>query len=214
MRMSTTAKMEAEFKKECYVIRMSKEYPGYRDKIKCVILSELSEDEIKAKYGELLKNCSPYLVTTIAIQEVVKEYRWNDAKYYQREHDYVDFALSSEDMDRYFFELMAPSAEDDFVVFQEREEIQRRVRITLSKLPEQQKRLLVKRYFQEKTLKRIGKEEGFTERTTSNAVRVAKREFAEIWKKETRQTVYVRMKKEEACNGNEQPARGNKEAEG
>ena len=55
----------AEFKKDCKVLSLAKEYPGYVGYEKYMILTDLTKDELNQKYSVLLNNYEPYIMVVI-----------------------------------------------------------------------------------------------------------------------------------------------------
>ena len=55
-----TKKTEA-FKRDCRVVNMKCEYPGYTGEIQWMVVSELSEDQIIATYPAEIKPYMPFI---------------------------------------------------------------------------------------------------------------------------------------------------------
>ena len=78
------SKLIKSFEKECKIINLQKEYPQYRETVKYVIISKLTEDELVRRYGECLIRYKPYCLMNIDISDVLNEYWKNENKYRMR----------------------------------------------------------------------------------------------------------------------------------
>ena len=182
--MSTKTALEIEFKEDCTVIHMAQEYPGYTDEIKCVILTELSEAEVERKYGVLLPQYYPFLIASASIKVPIDDFNRNENKYKKRMARNTGLFVLDEEAERYHQELSVPSVEDLIAAARVKAEIRMKVRRTLGKLPEAQRRRLVKHYVQKKTWKEISQEEGCTDRAIGYSIQTAKKNYLKIWKKD------------------------------
>jgi len=53
---------EEQFRKECKVINLTYEYPGYKGIEEWAIITNLSEEELSSKYSEQVAKFIPYIV--------------------------------------------------------------------------------------------------------------------------------------------------------
>ena len=68
-----------EFKKDCKIIDLQKEYPQYQGTVKYAVISRLTEDELIRRYGQVLVQYQPYFVLSNDIGDVFHEY-WKNEK--------------------------------------------------------------------------------------------------------------------------------------
>ena len=54
--------LKNRFAKECEVVDLSKEYPGYIGDVKYGIITSLSESEFLLQYREIVEDYSPYIL--------------------------------------------------------------------------------------------------------------------------------------------------------
>ena len=78
-----TKKTEA-FKRDCRVVNMKCEYPGYTGEIQWMVVSELSEDQIIATYPVEIKPYMPFIYMTREMFAPIVESDNNDRSYRRR----------------------------------------------------------------------------------------------------------------------------------
>lgn len=76
--------LEQQFKEECKVIDLQKEYSQYAGTAKWAIASSLSEADLRNKYAPLLEIYEPFVYMTHEQYEPILQYRNNDRKYIRR----------------------------------------------------------------------------------------------------------------------------------
>ena len=167
----------AEFKKECKVLSLVKEYPGYVGYEKYMILTGLSKEELSKKYGVLLKNYEPYVLGSMQLYSPISDYEKNEDKFEKRNaRNTISIEVDSDD-EQTFSSLQV---EDDLlmsVVKSDDEELYDRVWKALRKLPEVQRRRLIKWAIEGKTLLEIAKDEGVSKQMVCKSVQAAKENF-------------------------------------
>ena len=62
--------LDEQFKKDCKVINLKYEYPGYTGVEQWAIITDLSEDELCTKYAEQVDPFSPYIILTTSFGAV------------------------------------------------------------------------------------------------------------------------------------------------
>ena len=179
--MKIRSELEQAFAADCTFIRMAREYADYFDDIKCVILTDLSEAEVKRKYEKLLRQCYPYVVAPAALKAVMRDYTRNEDKHEKREARNTGLFGYDEEAEKMHSELTIPSFEEIFFQNEAKRQCRERVRTVLAKLPKTQQRRLVKSCVQKKTWTEIACEEGRTERAVYRSVQTAKKNFRNIW---------------------------------
>lgn len=189
--MKIRSELEQAFAADCTVIRMAKEYAGYFDDIKCVILTDLSETQIREKYTGLLAQYSPFVIAPPTLKAAIADYHCNENKHTKRMVRNTGFFPIDEDAERIHPELVGPSVEELFFHNVTTQDLQISVRKALSKLPEVQRRRLVKHSFLKKTWKEISIEERCSERAVGYSIKAAEKNFLAIWEKDFPQ--YISM---------------------
>lgn len=76
--------VEAQFKKDCKVINLNKEYPEYTGNEQYALISELTEKEIISMYSEQIIKYIPFLVLPKEFGEARSTYLKNEDKYRKR----------------------------------------------------------------------------------------------------------------------------------
>lgn len=167
----------AEFKKECKVLFLAKEYPGYVGYEKYMILTDLSKEELVHKYSVLLKNYEPYVLGSMQLYSPISDYEKNEDKFEKRNtRNTISIEVDSDD-EQTFSSLQV---EDDLllsVIKSDDEELYDRVWKALRKLPEVQRRRLIKWAIEGKTLLEIAKDEGVSKQMVGKSVQTAKENF-------------------------------------
>ena len=86
-----TLALEAQFSKECKVIDLRYEYPGYTGTEKYGIITALSQDELIEIYGNLISKYTPFLLLNEAFGLVRADFKRNNDKFLKRsllDHQY------------------------------------------------------------------------------------------------------------------------------
>ncbi len=139
------------FGKDCIVLSMSREYPGYSGEIKWMIFSELPEEELKIRYPEQIERLQPYLYMDAEQYAPVREYSNNERKHrWRREETYERFPYEEGEIEPFHPELAA-SFQDPF----EHEDLYEALR----KLTPVQRRRVVEEYMEGRPLREIAAEE-------------------------------------------------------
>lgn len=102
--MNTSIKSISETnEKLCYVMDLKKEYGLNKvGKENYALITDMSESELKAIYGDALKQYEPYVMMTLEMGEVIFESHRNDWKYLKRQTKYgCDYSTTDEDFDEH-----------------------------------------------------------------------------------------------------------------
>ena len=84
-----TNKTEA-FKRDCRILRMKQEYPGYTGDILWIVISDLSEKQIIDTYPDEILPYSPFVHMTRDMYEPIAEFEKNRLKFLYREQRHGD----------------------------------------------------------------------------------------------------------------------------
>lgn len=76
--------LDEQFKKDCKVINLKYEYPGYTGIEQWAIITDLSEEDLCTKYAEQVAPFRPYILLSASFGVVRDDYRRNEKKANQR----------------------------------------------------------------------------------------------------------------------------------
>ncbi|CDC80030.1 putative uncharacterized protein [Clostridium sp. CAG:964] len=169
--MITFAERKELFKTECKVVNLEYEYKSCDEEHKgCVgdtkwaIITDLSEQELKDKYADLIKRYTPFVLLTLERGEVIKEFTQNEDKFRKRQINNEDAFGYDEGMSEIFHnEIASPD------YWQEKEEIEAReqreallelIDKALDTLTPTQRKRLYAHLVEGKSSRTIAKEEG------------------------------------------------------
>ena len=168
----------AAFKKECTVLSLEKEYPGYTGEEKYLILTDLSKETLYKKYSSILNGYEPYIVDSTRLCSPIKAYHKNDDKFSKRHtRNTISIEVNSDD-EQTFSSLQADDYLTVLIAKADKEELCQAVKKALKKLPEGQRRRLIMWALDKKTLEEIAAIEGITKSMAGKSVQTAKRNFA------------------------------------
>ena len=146
-----------EFKKDCKIIDLQKEYPQYQGTVKYAVISRLTEDELIRCYGQVLVQYQPYFVLSNDIGDVFHKYWKNENKYrmrYIRNTDGQGYREGT--TEQYISELKDKFSEEQI--------LSEYVKSLLETLTPLEQERLIKRFYQERTLQDIADDYGCSAR--------------------------------------------------
>lgn len=73
------------FKQECKVINLELEYEGYVGNERYAIITDLSEEELNARYSTEIERYKPFIILTRAMGLVMKKHEHDEKKHAMRE---------------------------------------------------------------------------------------------------------------------------------
>ena len=77
--------LDEQFKKDCKVINLKYEYPGYIGNAKYGVITALTEDKLNQRYAAQLGEYRPYIVLSPAFGEIRAEFVRNEKKHAMRQ---------------------------------------------------------------------------------------------------------------------------------
>ena len=143
--------LKNRFAKECEVVDLSKEYPGYIGDVKYGIITSLSESEFLLQYREIVEDYSPYILLDSAVGEIRKVFQKNEEKYRWRRRTGHLFPIDND------FDEHHPECCTD--LNNEARETREWLETAISQLPSEQSRRIRAYFFQGSTLKQIAERE-------------------------------------------------------
>lgn len=179
-----------EFKKECKLIYLDREYNGFIGDQKWAIITDLSEEELRRKYVTVLEKYIPYILLSKAQGEPILESIRNNHKHEMRSKRTTEpFDYDDELLPLFHSELLSfvdPSEEKDRLIERvkdenELDELIEKVRKTLSLMKPIQRDRLIKNVVRGLSSRKIAKEEGVNYSTVDKSIKAAKKYFKQIF---------------------------------
>ncbi len=162
---------KTQFALECKAINLSYEYDGYTGEERYAIITALSETEMLDKYADILDYYAPYVLLTEEQGAAIIEHQNNEAKHRMRNlRSGHAFDINDGEFEEHHPEFAV--CEDIIEKIELQNQI-RQLREAIATLPEVQKRRLVKYFFEGRTYKQIGAEEGVDYTSVRESIAVA-----------------------------------------
>lgn len=156
-----------QFKRDCKIINLRYEYPGYKSDISWAIVSDLTENELLEKYPEEIKKYIPFIWLSSMHYEVFKESEQNNKKHKMREIRYFDvYGYHDEISSIYHPELVVDCFEEE----RENEFEANTLKAAIQKLKPKQRERIIKTFFEGKSRRQIAAEEGVTLGSVENSI--------------------------------------------
>ena len=133
----------AEFKKDCKILSLAKEYPGYVGYEKYMILTDLTKDELNQKYSVLLNNYKPYMIGSSQLYSPIADYEKNEDKFEKRNARNTISICVDEDADNTFESLQVGDYLTELSEQQDADEKRRLIHTALGTLTDSQRRRLL-----------------------------------------------------------------------
>lgn len=181
-----------QFKKDCKLIYLDREYNGFIGSQKWAIITDLSEEELKQKYVAVLGKYIPYILLSKAQGEPILESNRNNHKHEMRSKRTTEpFDYDDELLPLFHSELLSfvdPLEEKDRLMERvkdenELDELIEKVRKTLSLMKPIQRDRLIKNVVRGLSSRKIAKEEGVNYSTIDKSIKAAKKNFKRIFEK-------------------------------
>jgi len=178
----TNIDLEAAFAKDCKVINLKYEYPGYMGNENYLLLSNLNERELTEKYGNKLDEFKPYILGDAALKEAFTEIHRKEDRERKRLYKKINTFGIDEMSEKLYAELTVPdftatsdSADDHKAKIQE-------IQCAWTKLSEMQKRRLKSYYLEKKTYQEIAHEEDCCYSSVRESIEAGKKKFEKLLK--------------------------------
>ena len=146
-----------EFKKDCKIIDLQKEYPQCQGMVKYAVISRLTEDELVQRYGQVFVQYQPYFVLSNDIGDVFHEYWKNEKKYYMRYIRNTDGESYPEGETEQYISELNDNFSEEWILSEY-------VKSLLETLTPLEQERLIKRFYQERTLQDIADDYGCSAR--------------------------------------------------
>ena len=167
----------AEFKKDCKVLSLAKEYPGYVGYEKYMILTDLTKDELNQKYSVLLKNYEPYIIGSSQLYSPIADYEKNEDKFEKRNARNTISICVDEDADNTFESLQVGDYLTELSEQQDADEKRRLIHTALGTLTDSQRRRLLMWAINGMTEEEIAMREGSSQQAISKNLDKARKKI-------------------------------------
>ncbi len=173
----------AEFKKDCKVLSLAKEYPGYVGYEKYMILTDLTKDELNQKYSVLLNNYEPYIIGSSQLYSPIADYEKNEDKFEKRNARNTISICVDEDADNTFESLQVGDYLTELSEQQDADEKRRLIHTALGTLTDSQRRRLLMWAIDGMTEEEIAMREGSSQQAISKNLDKARKKIELIFSK-------------------------------
>lgn len=172
---------EELFRSECRTIELKYLYDNYTSVERFVIFTDLTKEELMAKYPNIITEYMPFIVLPKGHGEVFDEYRRIEDKYEKcTKNNHSKFSI-----DDGLFEIHHPECaiECDIIDEMEKREKKEKIYKYIDYLDDTQRRRLIKRYFKKESYTKIAKDEGVSRtavtKSINNAIENIRQYFAQ-----------------------------------
>lgn len=181
-----------QFKKECKLIYLDREYNGFIGDQRWAIITDLSEEELRRKYVDVLGKYIPYILLSKAQGEPILESIRNNHKHEIRSKRTTEpFDYDDELLPLFHSELLSfvdPLEEKEKIIERLKEEhaldeLIIKVQKVLSLMKPIQRDRLIKNVVRGLSSRKIAKEEGVNYSTVDKSIKAAKKNFRRIFEK-------------------------------
>lgn len=162
--------LDEQFKKDCKVISLKYEYPGYTGIEQWAIVTDLTEAELDKRYAELIAPLRPFVVLSASFGEVRRTFKKNEDKYQKRMCRSIEpFDYDDELLMAHHPELICNTLESEAIIHQESLDLQN----AIASLNNVQKKRLIMFFFEDKTYREIAAEENVSVSTIFKSISAA-----------------------------------------
>ena len=185
---------EILFSSECKIIDLRFEYVGYNGAEKYAIVTDLSKEELLAKYPDVICRYTPFVLLSILHGEVIRDFHRNEDKFQKRDLRNHNLYGGYEDgiSERSYREFVTTYEDPIHRAIREAYELEMeqmhqcnilKVRKTLSLMKPIQKERLYKSVVEGMSAREIAREEGVHHSTVLKSLEAAKKNFKKIFEK-------------------------------
>lgn len=179
---------EILFSNECKVIDLRYEYVGYIGEEKYAIVTDLTKDELLAKYPDVICRYTPFVLLSILHGEVIRDFHRNEDKFQKRDIRNHNLYGGYEDgvSERSYREFVTTYEDSVQQAIREAYELEMKqvhhrnilkVQKTLSLMKPIQKDRLIKSAVKGMSSREIAKEESVNYSTVDKSISAAKKNF-------------------------------------
>ena len=173
---------EIAFEKECEVIDLSFEYPGYGREERFAIASDLSEEEIWDKYSNIVFDLSPFIHLSKEHGEAFRDFHRTEERLKKSDKRHLDFFGYEEGLTECQCKCFIDEYQDPlYKILKEEERLE--INKVLSQLKPIQRERLIKVKAYGMSTREIALEEGVCYSAVDKSVKAAIRNFKKYIKK-------------------------------
>lgn len=103
-----------EFKADCKVVDLDKEYPNRVGKEKYLIITNADRSTFETKYNQILNSLEPYCIVGSYYLDIIRKYKANDSKHEKREKRNGLQYSTDEIAENHYAELQSSDCADVF----------------------------------------------------------------------------------------------------
>ena len=173
------------FKKDCKVIRLDAEYPGYTGETKYAIITDLTEEELSVRYPAEIKRYIPYVLLSREMGKAIREHHRNDEKFAKRTARYESVFIACTEEEEALIRTL--SVEDEQTLLDaesDAEEAKQHVidisRAALATLTPMQRDYLVRHYLYGIPCLEIAHQDGKHHKSVQETIKAARKKFIKI----------------------------------
>ena len=144
-----------DFKADCKVVDLDKEYPNRVGKEKYLIITNADRSTFETKYNQILNSLEPYCIVGSYYLDIIRKYKANDSKHEKREKRNGLQYSTDEIAENHYAELQSSDCADVFFTM----EMMKALYTALAQLSTVQKNRIFKRFWYNKKLCEIAEEE-------------------------------------------------------
>ena len=177
MNNSINLTLDEQFDKDCKVIKLKYEYPGYTGEEKWAIITDLTEEELSKKYEEIISSYRPFIILSSLFGSVRTDFIRNEDKFSKRAKRSISIFDFSEETEEHHPEIAANDLEEEAISNETAEQVQAAIAL----LKPIQRERLIKYFFEGKSLLQIAAEEGKSYSTVYESYRAALKKLKKIF---------------------------------
>ena len=156
MEKNNISALEEQFIQECKLINLNYEYPGYTGEEKWAIITDLTEEELRKNYEEIISSYRPFIILSSLFGSVRADFIRNEDKFSKRAKRSISIFDFSEETEEHHPEIATNDLEEEAISNETAEQVQAAIAL----LKPIQRERLIKYFFEGKSLLQIAAEEG------------------------------------------------------
>ena len=169
--------VNTNFKKDCKVINLAYEYPGYTGKEKYAIITDLSEEDLESLYGDKIMRYRPFVILSREMGSVMTEYENNEKKHEMRSKINELSCDWSNDRDALISALSEPDEQTELEEMINEKAFDKAIWRAFATLTELQRKYLIWHYVYKSTFREIAEAESKTAMTICDICHAARQQF-------------------------------------
>jgi len=170
------------FKKDCKVIRLDAEYTGYTGDIRYALITDLTVEELSARYPDEIKRYIPYVLLSREMGRAIREHHRNDEKFAKRTARYESVFISCTEEEEALIRTLSVEDEQSLLDAEsDAEEAKQllidRCRVALATLTPLQRDYLIRHYLYGIPCLEIARQDGKHHKSVQEVIQAARKKF-------------------------------------